>query len=125
MQPLFAGNESRQRRINLGGSSAVVPHHELLKQAREIRNERQLARQRQEATVRLQTAWRGQLSRRAAKDILRTLFDESPVGINAMRCLVLLGNDEERLGKWSESVTSMDEGVCIDLLTLIIDLIVV
>lgn len=110
MHPLFAGNESRQRRINLGGTSAVASHDELLQQARAIRNERQLARQRQEAAIRLQAAWRGQLSRRAAKEELRILFDQNPYGLNAMRCLVLLGNDEERLGRWSEAIISMGEG---------------
>lgn len=112
MDQLFAGNESRRRRINLGGAStsASASHDFLLQQARARRTERQQTRRQQEAAVTLQAIWRGRASRQITKKDLRSEFDHSYTGIHAMRCLVLLGNDEGRLGRWSEAVSSKGEG---------------
>ncbi|KAI5118810.1 hypothetical protein M0805_005152 [Coniferiporia weirii] len=118
MFPLFNGDERRQRRINLGGASAVATHEEVMQQAKAVRNERLQQRRRHDAAVSLQTMWRGELAKRKVRAEMRRIFDDNPLGINAMRCLVLLGDDEVRLRAWSERVTSSGRSMvsCINVL---------
>lgn len=111
MLPIFSGDERRQRRINLGGVLAVASHEEVLQKAKANREERQQARRRHEAATRIQALWRGTLCRKHVKEELKYIFDQDMTSTEAMRCLVIMKNDEERLGAWSEAVTSMGEGM--------------
>lgn len=110
MIPLFNGDERKRRHINLGGVQSGVSIQDVVKQAKADRNERQYARQREEAARKLQAIWRGTLSSRTVKVALRVEFDKDITGINAMRCLVLLENDEDRLSQWSEAALAREEG---------------
>ncbi|KAH8114432.1 HECT-domain-containing protein [Phellopilus nigrolimitatus] len=109
MFPLFTGDDRRQRRMNLGGASAAATHDELMQQAKAIRNERLQQRLRQEAVVTLQRWWRAQLNRKAMREELKERFDSDPSRIDAMRCLVLLKTDEDRLAIWSERTADLGQ----------------
>ena len=111
MFPLFDGDDRRKRKINLGGASAVATHDELLQNAKAIRNERLQQRRREEAAIALQSLWRSYATRKRVRDELARRFDANPSGIEAMRCLVLLRDDEERLGIWSERVVRAGQGM--------------
>lgn len=111
MLPLFDGDDSRKRKINLGGASTAVSYEAVLKQAKADRNERRHAQQRQEAAATLQAFWRSHVERQKVKDRIRERFDENITGLDAMRCLVLLKTDDERLGLWSEAVVNGGECV--------------
>ena len=50
------------------------------------------------------------MDQRRTRAELRARFDEDVRSLDAMRCLVMLGRDEERLARWAEAVVEMDEG---------------
>ena len=111
MLPIFNGDERRQRHINLGGTSSGVSIQDVIRQAKADRNERERARQKEEAARKLQAIWRGTLTARRTKVRLRAEFDSDPSTISAMRCLVVIANDEDRLTKWTEYSLTQDEGL--------------
>ncbi|TDL28807.1 HECT-domain-containing protein [Rickenella mellea] len=100
MLPLFGGDR-RRREINLGGASSAASHAAILDKAKANRNERQNIRIRQESALKLQAWWRGRYESRCVKEELKSRFDCDIAGINGMRCLLFMGRDEERLGRWS------------------------
>lgn len=106
MIPLFTGEERQRRKINLGGVSTVSSQEQLLAQARAIREERAQQRRQEDATVNIQRMWRAQRERKRVKVQLQSRFDEDPYGIDGMRCLALLKDDEDRLAIWSEHMAS-------------------
>lgn len=110
MLPLF-GEERRRREINLGGRSSAASHAAILDQAKARRNERLHTRQRQDSAIKLQAWWRGLLESWKVRADLRRAFDEDVLGINGLRCLALIGKDEERLGRWATSVLNGGEGM--------------
>lgn len=103
MIPVF-GDESR-RRINLGGASATASDQDVLRTARKEREERRELRRRQENAIKLQAWWRGINEARHTRNGLRELFLGDPTSITGLRCLVLMGNDEDILGQWSRVMT--------------------
>ncbi len=103
MIPVF-GDESR-RRINLGGASATASERDVLRAARKEREERREMRRRQENAIKLQAWWRGMSEVQQTRNELRKLFLEDPTSITGLRCLVLMGNDEDVLGQWSCAMT--------------------
>lgn len=111
MIPLFTGEERQRRKINLGGVSTVTSQEQLLAQTRANREQRAQQRKQEEATVHLQRWWRAQQARRRVKEQLKRRFDEDPYGVDGMRCLALLNNDEDRLAVWSEH-TASNLGMC-------------
>ncbi|TFK31976.1 HECT-domain-containing protein [Crucibulum laeve] len=102
MIPVF-GDENR-RKINLGGASSATSHQAILDQARAERNERQKLKRKQESAVKLQAWWRGIQEAQVARKEMRGMFDEDVTGITGLRCLVLIGQDEEIIGRWSSAV---------------------
>ncbi|EJC97865.1 HECT-domain-containing protein [Fomitiporia mediterranea MF3/22] len=106
MQPLFDGDDRQKRLINLGGASTVASHDDVLQNARAGRNERLQQRRSEEAAITIQSLWRGHVTRRRVRAELASRFDSDPSSIDAMRCLVLLKDDEERLCIWSEHIVS-------------------
>ncbi|KAL5519890.1 hypothetical protein ACEPAG_1550 [Sanghuangporus baumii] len=111
MFPLFDGDDRRKRKINLGGASAAATHDDVLQNVKAIRNERLLHRRQEEAAIALQSLWRSYVTRKRIRGELASRFDADPSGIEAMRCLVLLKDDEERLGVWSERVVRAGQGM--------------
>jgi ubiquitin-protein ligase E3 C len=105
MIPIF-GDESR-RKINLGGASAAAGERDVLLNARKEREERRAIRRRQESAIKLQAWWRGVSEAQRTRRELRRRFESDPTSLNGLRCLVLMGHDEEVLGLWS---CAMNEG---------------
>ena len=108
MLPSF-GNE-RRRPINLGGASSAASHADILEEAKNRRAERQTIKRRQENAVRLQAWWRGAVAARVARHEMRKTFEADITGISGLRCLVLIGRDEEVLARWSNAINSASEG---------------
>lgn len=107
MLPLF-GDDRRRREINLGGSTSVSSQAAILDQARARRMEREAQRKREESAIRIQAWWRGACEARRVRQQLRRLFQEQVTGITALRCLVLVGQDEKLLSQWSERISEDD-----------------
>lgn len=99
MIPVF-GDESR-RRINLGGASAAATDRDVLRNARREREERREQRRRQENAIKLQAWWRGVTEAQRTRRELRRIFESDPTSVTGLRCLVLMGHDEDVLGQWS------------------------
>lgn len=81
----------------------------ILDQARARRMEREAQRKREESAIRIQAWWRGACEARRVRQQLRRVFQEQVTGLTALRCLVLVGQDEELLTMWSERI-SQDDG---------------
>jgi ubiquitin-protein ligase E3 C len=110
MLPTFG--DERRRPINLGGTTSTSSSHTaILEDARARRLERQNLKRRQEKAVKLQAWWRGIHEARATRQAMRNAFEHDIVGINGLRRLVLIGKDEEILGKWSIAITGAGEGM--------------
>lgn len=115
MLPVF-GDERRKKEINLGGASSVATHAAILDQAKTRRLERQDVRRRQESAIKVQAWWRGMLTMKASRERMRAVFDADMTNLSGLRCLVLIGRDEERLGRWSSMVVSAGEGMLVSLI---------
>jgi ubiquitin-protein ligase E3 C len=108
MLPVFA-NEKR-RKINLGGQVSVQTHDSIVNQARARREEREDRRRQHESAVRIQAWWRGSREARSVRRELYTVFQRDPLSISGLRCLVLIGGNDQVLGTWSAAVVGSGEG---------------
>ncbi|PPQ73989.1 hypothetical protein CVT26_006358 [Gymnopilus dilepis] len=102
----FFGNESK-RRINLGGASSSTSAAAILKTVQASREARAALRQRTESAVRIQAWWRGVQAARAARAEMRRVFEGDVLGLRGLRCLVLIGRDEDVLGRWAGAVAGL------------------
>ena len=112
MLPIFGFDSSgpRRRNINLGGTSSARSYTAILEQAKAQRGEREETRRRHDSALRLQAWWRGLKKVWEIRRELRIVFDQDVTGITGLRCLVLLGKDEDALARWSGALAGMDEG---------------
>lgn len=110
MSSLF-GSEERRRNINLGGTSSATTHAHIVNQAKARRFERENSRKKHDSAVRIQAWWRGINQARAVRTQLRESFAQDVLGVNGLRCMVLIGKDEEVLGHWSTTLTNGGQGV--------------
>ncbi|KAF7981928.1 hypothetical protein HWV62_30697 [Athelia sp. TMB] len=102
MIPLWG--EEKKRKINLGGSRSASTHAAILDEAKARRAERESTRRRQEGAVGIQTWWKGIKERRRIRGEMRNAFERDVTGLNGLRCLALIGRDEEALGVWSTAM---------------------
>jgi ubiquitin-protein ligase E3 C len=93
--------DERRRPINLGGTSSASSHTAILDQAKARRLEREDNRRRELSAIRVQAWWRGVREAEAVRGRMRDIFWEDVRGIRALRCMILVGRDEEVLGGWS------------------------
>ncbi|KAK7006156.1 HECT-domain-containing protein [Favolaschia claudopus] len=107
MLPLF-GDENR-RKINLGGSSSVSTLSSITDQAKARRIERTEQKRRNDSATRIQAWWRAVSGIRAAKKIMRSSFEADIEGLTGLRCMVLIGVDQQLLGKWSQTIVANGE----------------
>ena len=110
MNGLFDGDD-RRRNINLGGASSAATHASILNQAKARRFEREYSRKRHDSATRIQSWWRGLHQGRVIKQQLKNSFEQDVLGINGLRCLVLIRQDEEVLGTWSTALVNGGIGV--------------
>ncbi|KAJ6512732.1 HECT-domain-containing protein [Mycena sanguinolenta] len=108
MLPLF-GDEKR-RKINLGGSSSVSTLSAITDQAKARRIERTEHKRRNDGATRIQAWWRAVSAVRAAKADMRRAFESDIEGLTGLRCMVLIGMDQDVLGKWSQRIMAKGEG---------------
>ncbi|KAK2459462.1 hypothetical protein APHAL10511_008522 [Amanita phalloides] len=107
---LFA--EEQRRRINLGGTSSSS-HAAIIDSARAKRLQRSEQKRRHDSASKLQEWWRGIIKTRLLRKELRVCFEADVLGIDGMRCLVLLERDEEALGIWSRAMLTDGESAAL------------
>lgn len=108
MLPIFG--DERRRNINLGGASSASTQATILDQAKQRRILRDEQKRRHESAVILQAWWRGVREARLVRRQMRTTFESDVMAITGLRCLVLIGQDEEALGIWSNAMLAQNQG---------------
>lgn len=102
--------QERRRKINLGGATSITSQTDLLHSAKVRRTEREEIRRRHESARSIQLRWRSSQQSRAVKYTLSEMFQEDVLGLNGMRTLVLIGNNDSLLAQWSEAVVHAGNG---------------
>lgn len=103
--------DEKRRKINLGGATSASSHAAILDQVKARRLEREDYRRREINAVRLQAWWRGVSEAKLARQHMKTVFANDVTGITGLRCLVLIGKDEDVLGQWSRAMIAGGQGV--------------
>lgn len=114
MIPLWG--EEQKRKINLGGSRSSSTHTTILDEAKSRRAEREFNRRQQEGAVGIQTWWKGLSERRRIRNDMKRTFDGDVTGLNGLRCLALIGRDEEALDVWSAAIVAGGPGTSFTVL---------
>ncbi len=102
--------QEKRRKINLGGATSVASQTDILHTAKARRSEREELRRRHESAICIQSRWRSFQQYRAVRRQLSQMVQEDLLGLNGIRALVLIGNDEALLARWSEAVISAGDG---------------
>lgn len=102
--------QEKRRKINLGGATSVASQTDILHSAKARRTEREEIRRRHESAVCIQSRWRSFQHYRAVRQRLSQMFQEDVLGLNGMRALVLIGNDDLLLAQWSEAAIRAGDG---------------
>ena len=110
MFPLFEADDRKRRNINLGGRPTSSTHTSILDEARLRREERRDQLKRQRSAIRIQAWWRGKRESRIVRIQLRHALEQDLSGINGLRTIVLIGQDEESLEIWSRNAIHSGEG---------------
>lgn len=109
--PLFGdGPGTRKRQINLGGTTTATTHASILQDAKNRRQQRQEEKRRQESATKIQSCWRSTQEARRVREQLRQRFVEDITSLDALRCLVLLGQDGDALLRWSLATLQLGSG---------------
>jgi ubiquitin-protein ligase E3 C len=109
MIPTFS--DDRKRKINLGGVVPVTTHAAIIDRVREERSIRAQQKRRVEKAIRIQAWWRGIREARYTKMEMRKTFEADVASITGLRCLVLIGRDEDVLSRWSKAMLELGDGV--------------
>ena len=91
-------------------SRGLFIYADIIDDARLKRIERLELKQRHDSATKLQEWWRGVMQNMQIRKELRFRFEADVLGIDGMRCLVLLNKDEEALGIWSRAVLAAGSG---------------
>jgi ubiquitin-protein ligase E3 C len=102
--------QEKRRKINLGGATSVSSQTDILHSAKARRSAREEIRRRHESALCIQSRWRSYQQSRVVKRILSEWFQEDVLGLNGMRALVLIGNNDKLLAQWSEGVVRAGDG---------------
>lgn len=79
-----------------------------VQEERSIRAEQ---KRRVEKAVRIQAWWRGIREARYARIEMHKAFEADVTGITGLRCLVLIGKDEQVLSRWSKAMLELGKGM--------------
>lgn len=104
--PLFGDASKKRREINLGGTTAQISHASILEEARARRQERDELRRKEEGATKIQSWWRGRRQADLVRQQLRETCAQDVTSLVGLRCLVLVGNDDALLGRWSSAMMS-------------------
>lgn len=122
---MFPFTQEKRRKINLGGATSVSSQTDILHGAKARRSEREEIRRRHESALCIQSRWRSYQQFRVVKRILSEMFQEDVLGLNGMRALVLIGNNDSLLAQWSEGVLRAGDGkppISLSIMTLYIQI---
>ncbi|KDR77942.1 hypothetical protein GALMADRAFT_244909 [Galerina marginata CBS 339.88] len=104
--------DERKRKINLGGVSTATSQAAILNRVQAERQARAELKLRSEKAVRIQAWWRGNLEAREARRQMKRAFEGDVTGLTGLRCLVLIGRDDEVLGTWAAAMVQLGpEGI--------------
>jgi ubiquitin-protein ligase E3 C len=101
--------EEERKTINLGGTLTSVSLAQALDTARLQRLSRENDRKRNKATLKLQTWWRRIRAQRIMQTQCRLVFDADPSTLIALRSLIFLHKDVDRICLWS-AIMIKDDG---------------
>lgn len=107
---MFSLQDERRRKINLGGISATATQASILQGVHAARLARAQEKKRTDSTIRIQAWYRGLREAKRTRIELRELFMKDVLSLTALRCLVLIGKDDEVLTIWVSSMLAGDEG---------------
>jgi ubiquitin-protein ligase E3 C len=107
---LPAFGDEWKRKINLGGVSSTNTQAAILNRVQAERAARAEHKQRTESAVRIQAWYRGLVDARATRQEMRKAFNADVMGLTGLRCLVLIGKDDEVLGTWTRAVLQLGPG---------------
>lgn len=110
MIPRYVEHNKRRKEINLGGVHSASTHEDILAQAKARRLQRQDQKIQLDNAIRIQAWWRGVQCRQDTKKALRRVFEENITNIEGLRCLVVIGQDEDVLARWSTAIISNATG---------------
>lgn len=88
----------------------MTSHAAIIDRVREERSIRAQQKRRVEKAIRIQAWWRGAREARNTKMEMRKAFEADVTGITGLRCLVLIGKDEEVLSRWSKAMLELGKG---------------
>ena len=88
----------------------MTSHAAIIDRVREERSIRAQQKRRVEKAIRIQAWWRGVREARLIKVEMRKAFEADVTGITGLRCLVLIGRDEEVLSRWSKAMLDLGKG---------------
>ncbi len=100
----------RRRKINLGGTSATATQASILEGVHAARLARAQHKRRNDNAIRIQAWYRGLREAKRTRMELKELFMKDVLSLTALRCLVLIGKDDEVLSIWTSSMLAGDEG---------------
>ena len=107
---MFSLGDERRRKINLGGVSVTSSQASILERVHAQRVARAETKRRTDGAIRIQAWYRGLREARAVRKELRKLFSADVLSLTGLRCLVLIGRDDEVLSTWVTSVLASGEG---------------
>ena len=107
---MFSLDNERRRKINLGGASVTSTHASILERVHAQRVARAETKRRVDSAIRIQAWYRGLREARAVRKELKILFTKDVLSLTALRCLVLIGKDDELLSTWVQCVMAGGEG---------------
>ncbi|KAF8148075.1 hypothetical protein B0H34DRAFT_803194 [Crassisporium funariophilum] len=107
MLPSFS--DERKRKINLGGVSSAATPSAILSRVQAERLGRAEHKRRTENAVRIQAWYRGLREARRTRTAMRRAFEGDVTGITGLRCVVLIGRDDEVLGRWAGAMLQLGE----------------
>ena len=88
----------------------MTTHAAIIDRVREERSIRAQQKRRVEKAIRIQAWWRGIREAKYTKMEMRKAFEADVTGITGLRCLVLIGKDEEVLSRWSKAMLELGKG---------------
>jgi len=100
---MFSLEDERRRKINLGGVSVTASQASILERVHAQRVARAENKKRTDSAIRIQAWYRGMREARAVRRELKKLFMYDALSLTALRCLVLIGKDDEVLSTWASS----------------------
>lgn len=96
--------DERKRKINLGGVSITSTPASILERVQAERLARTEQKRRADSVIKIQAWFRGLKEARETRRELQEIFEADILGLTGLRCLVLIGRNEDILSTWVTNV---------------------